>query len=358
MSNATLHRRAEWAPQRGIIMGWPGLESTLKEHPDKLAKTTQEVSAIAAAIAQFEPVTMLVGAERMDEALAHFAQVDTPFPITPRRIQGSSMDVWLRDFGPVFLIKTGPGAGRSLAGLDCGFNGWGRRHTTPTIVGLAKTLLTDMRVERLETPIVTEGGALETDGEGTLLLTESSIVNDNRNPGRSRQEIEGELVRCLGVEKVIWIPGRPGIDSTDCHIDALARFVRPGVILLSKANEAKPTDWTVVCEEALEILSSATDAKGRPFEILEVEEPDEECFGRPPKGVDSDRPVGSYVNYLLVNGGVILPQFGDPAHDTAAIRIAQRVFGDERRICPVLIEELTLRGGGIHCCTQEIPMLP
>ncbi|KAH0597905.1 hypothetical protein MHUMG1_04277 [Metarhizium humberi] len=98
--------------------------------------------------------------------------------------------------------------------------------------------------------------------------------------------------------------------------------------------------------------------KGRPFEILEVEEPDEECFEPPPKGVDGDRPVRSYVNYLLVNGGVILPQLGDEAHDTAAIRIAQRAFGDERRICPVLIEELTLRGGGIHCCAQEIPMLP
>jgi agmatine deiminase len=123
-----------------------------------------------------------------------------------------------------------------------------------------------------------------------------------------------------------------------------------------------PTEWTEVYEQTLQILSSATDAKGRPFEILEVEEPDEEIVGRPDKGIKSgwedDRAVHSYVNYFLVQGGIIVPQFGDPAHDAAAIRIAQRVFGDERRIFPVLIEQLPILGGGIHCATQEIPQFP
>lgn len=266
------------------------------------------------------------------------------------------MDLWMRDIAPVFVIKEGPGDDRSLVGLDYNFNGWGGKYPTPTTVDLARNLLKDINMERVETSIVTEGGALETDGDGTLLVTESSIVNDNRNPGKSRQEIEDELVRILGVKKVIWIPGRPGLDSTDCHVDALVRFVRPGVIVLSKANEEKPTDWTVVYEEALEMLSSATDAQGRPFEILEIEEPDEDLFEG--GGFNDDRAVRSYVNYLLVNGGVILPQFGDPAHDAAAIRTAQRVFGDERRILPVLIDELPRLGGGIHCSTQEIPLFP
>ncbi|KAL6878534.1 putative agmatine deiminase [Trichoderma novae-zelandiae] len=356
MSAVTFQRGAEWAPHKGIVMGWPGLEGILRDYPERLAKATQEVSNIAAAIAQFEPVTVIVGEERIEEVQAYFAEIDTPFAITVHRVEGTSMDVWMRDIAPVFVIKNGAGADRSLVGLDYNFNGWGGRYPTPTTIDLAETVLNDLKIERIETSIVTEGGALETDGDGTLLVMESSVVNDNRNPGKSRQEIEDELVRTLGVEKVIWIPGRPGLDSTDCHIDALARFVRPGVILLSKANEVKPTDWTVVYEEALEILSSATDAKGRPFEILEVEEPDEDVFEG--GGFQDGRAVRSYVNYLLVNGGVILPQFGDPAHDAAAIRIAQRVFGDERRICPVLIEELPSLGGGVHCTTQEIPLLP
>ncbi|OAA46820.1 Peptidyl-arginine deiminase, Porphyromonas-type [Metarhizium rileyi] len=364
MADFTLHRRAESAPQECILLGWPGLESIYKDYPDILAKATQEVSSIAAAIAQFLPVTVAVGEERFKEAEVHFNEVDTPFPVTPHSFQGTGMDVWLRDIGPTFVIKQGPGAESSLVGLDYNFNGWGGRYPTPTTVEFAKTFLKNKQMERIATSIVTEGGALETDGEGTLLLTESSILNDNRNPGKSRQKIEDELIRTLGVEKVIWIPGRPGLDSTDCHIDALARFVRPGVIALSKANEVKPTDWTVVYEEALDILSSATDAKGRPFEIMEIEEPDEEVFEPPPKGIkgikgiEEERPVRSYVNYLLVNGGIILPQFGDPAHDAAAIRTAQRLFGDERRICPVLIEQLPLLGGGIHCATQEMPCFP
>ncbi|KAL7813731.1 putative agmatine deiminase [Trichoderma gracile] len=356
MSDVTFQRQAEWAPQKGILMGWPGLNGILKDYPERLAKATQEVSNIATAIAHFEPVEVTVGAERVEEAEAYFADVDTPFPIKVNSVEGDSMDVWLRDIGPVFVIKKGSGNDRSLVGLDYNFNGWGGKYPTPTTEELARTFLKDKNIERIKTSIVTEGGALETDGDGTLLVTESSIVNDNRNPGKSRQEIEDELVRTLGVEKFIWIPGRPGLDSTDCHIDALARFVRPGVVLVSKANETKPTDWTVVYEESLEILSSATDAKGRPFEILEVEEPNEELFEE--GGFNDDRAVRSYVNYLLVNGGVILPQFGDPAHDATTIRTAQRVFGDERRIFPVLIDELPRLGGGIHCSTQEIPQFP
>lgn len=363
MSGYNLRRRAEWTPHSGIILGWPGLEGILKDYPEYLARATQEVSNIAQAVAHFEPVTLVVGAERIEEAEVYFNDIETPFSIRLHRIQGDSMDIWMRDIAPVFVIKENPGEG-TLVGLDYNFNGWGGKYPTPTTCELARKILEDMGLERIETSIVTEGGALETDGEGTLILTASSIVNDNRNPGKSRQDIEEELIRTLGVEKIIWIPGRDGLDSTDCHIDALARFARPGVILLSRANEVDPTDWTIVYEEARSILSTATDAKGRTFEIIEVEEPDEDLFEPPPKGVkgvkgiDDDRAVRSYVNYLLVNGGIILPQFGDPAHDAAAIRATQRVFGEERKIYPVLIEQLPVLGGGVHCATQEIPELP
>ncbi|KAL7904570.1 hypothetical protein GGI35DRAFT_194992 [Trichoderma velutinum] len=356
MTDFDLRRLAEWHPQSRIILGWPGLGGILKEHPERLARATQEVSSIAQAIANFQSVTLAIGNERYEEAELYFNEIDTPFKIVLHRIEGDSMDVWLRDFAPTFVVKKSAEGEASIVGLDWNFNGWGNKYPTPTTIEFAKTFLKDFQLKRIETSIVTEGGSLETDGDGTLLITESSIINDNRNPGKSREDIETELKRGLGVEKIIWIPGRQGIDSTDCHIDALVRFVRPGVLLISKANEVKPTEWTTVYEEALEILSSATDAKGRPFEILEVEEPDEDLFED--GGFGDDRAVRSYVNYLLVNGGIILPQFGDPAHDAAAIRVAQTVYGDERRIWPVLIEELPRLGGGVHCTTQEIPVSP
>ncbi|ATY60684.1 peptidylarginine deiminase-like enzyme [Cordyceps militaris] len=331
-----LQRRAEWAPHKEV------------------GKGNAKVSNIAQAIANFEPVTLLVGNERITEAEQYFSEVDTPFPIKLHRIEGADMGIWQRDMAPTFVIKSG--ADISLVGLDWNFNGWGGRYPTPTTMKLARTFLQDVSIERIETSIVTEGGALEADGEGTLLATESSIVNDNRNPGKSRQDVTEELQRTLGAERVIWIPGKSGADAKDCHIDALARFARPGVVLLSKANEVTPGDRTTVYEEALEILQTETDTKGRPMEILEIEEPDPELFSA--GGFGDDPAVRSYVNYVLVNGGVILPQFGDPAHDAAAIRVAQTVFGDERRIYPVLMEELPLLGGGPHAATQEIPMFP
>ncbi|EHK25071.1 uncharacterized protein TRIVIDRAFT_127556, partial [Trichoderma virens Gv29-8] len=344
----------EWQPQSKTILAWPGLEGILQDYPERLAKATHEVSTIAQAVAHFQGAILAVGSERYEEAESYFKGIGTPFPIELYKIDGKSMDVWLRDLAPTFVVKSSAGEKDSVAGLDWNFNGWGNKYLTPTTQVFAKTFLKDYHFDRIETSIVTEGGSLETDGNGTLLITESSIVNDNRNPGKSREKIETELKGYLGIDKIIWIPGRKGIDSTDCHIDALVRFVRPGMLIISKANEVNPTEWTTVYEEALEILSSATDAKGRPFEIVEVEEPDEEVFEG--GGVGDDRAVRSYVNYLLVNGGIILPQFGDPAHDAAAIRAVQGLYGDERRIFPVLIEELPRLGGGVHCTTQEVPI--
>lgn len=355
MPDFTLHRRAEWAPHAGSILAWPGLQGTLKDDPENLASATQEVSSIAAAIAHFERVTVLVGRERGDEAKAHFAAVETPFPVSIVQVEGASLEIWTRDFASTFVFKEN-GGDCSLVGLDWKFNGWGKKNASTTTETVAKTVLSHFKFERIDTTIVAEGGALETDGDGTLLVTESSILS--RNPGKSREDLEKELIRVLGVEKVIWIPGKEGLDTRDRHIDSLARFARPGVVVLSKANEAKPTDWTVGYEESLEILSSATDAKGRPFEIIEVEEPDEELFESSSESASGGRPVRSYVNFLLVNGGIVLPQFGDPAHDAAAIRTAQRLFGDERRILPVLIEQLPRLGSGVHGATQEIPQFP
>ncbi|RFU73931.1 porphyromonas-type peptidyl-arginine deiminase [Trichoderma arundinaceum] len=324
MADFSLRRLPEWAPQSKVIMGWPGLHAVLKNHPQRLAVATKEVSEVATAIANYQPVTVVVGSERYEEAEAYFSSFETPFPITLHRVAGGSMDVWLRDFAPTFVVKEGPGRDRSLVGLDWNFNGWGNKHLTPTTEVFTETFLQESQIERIETSIITEGGSLETDGDGTILITESSIVNDNRNPGKSREDIEIELKRTLGVEK---------------------------------ANEVEEGEWTAVYKEALDILSHETDAKGRRFSIIEVEEPDPALLP-PDDGFEGDPAVRSYVNYFLVNEGIILSQFGDEIHDIAAYNTIQALIGNERTVFPVQINELPRLGGGIHCITLDILQFP
>ncbi|GAA0468231.1 hypothetical protein GCM10009544_33120 [Streptomyces stramineus] len=187
-----------------------------------MAAVRRDVAAIACTVAAYKPVLLLTAAEDAEgtkKACGGGIKVtDVP-----------ADDLWLRDYGPTFVI--GPD-GRP-AGIDCGFNGWGGRQEHPRDGLVARRVLGAFGVPRVGAPLVAEGGSLGTDGEGTLLVTESSLVNDNRNPGRSRDDIEKTLQKLLGIRKVIWLAGVRGEDITDCHVDALARFAAPGPVVLS-----------------------------------------------------------------------------------------------------------------------------
>ncbi|KAJ4155082.1 hypothetical protein LMH87_000347 [Akanthomyces muscarius] len=217
-----------------------------------------------------------------------------------------------------------------------------------------------MEIPRVCSSLVTEGGSLEVDGEGTLLITESSVLNDNRNPGQSRQDIEAELARTLGIKKFIWIPGRKGLEITDGHIDGIARFMAPGHVLLSRPSELDDSVWTRIYEEAYDVLRNSTDAKGRKLQITEITEADMNHIGLDEEELDDinagkeDAPALTYVNYLLVNDGIIFPQFGDNKADAAALKVIRSLYKD-RDVEPVYIQELPFLGGGIHCSTQEVP---
>ncbi|KAJ6444055.1 putative agmatine deiminase [Purpureocillium lavendulum] len=379
VASQVFHRPAEWVRHARTILAWPGSETLYyKEYPGALASATREVSAIAAAVARFEPVTLIVERTRLAEAQKRFAPGSTKHKVDLHPIDGDQLDLWMRDIAPTFTVKknaTGD-AGGVLCGVDFNFNGWGNKFRTETSVGLgtetcvqlARTLLKDLKIERIESPVVTEGGAIEVDGEGTLVATESSIINDNRNPGMSREDIEAEFSRTLGIEKFIWIPGVKDVEVTDCHIDAFARFARPGVVLLSKPSSEEFEDadsvWVRAYKEAVDILAKSKDAKGRSLEVIEISEPnledaalDEEFL----EAIESNElppPAFNYANYLLVNRGLIFPQFGDRKSDAAALATIKRLFGAERQIVTVPLQELPLMGGGIHCATQEIPWTP
>lgn len=326
---------AEWLPHTRTFMAWPALEEVWGS---QLPAVRQDIANVAKAVAGFEPVVLMARSDQADQA---------------RQMCGSSVevielavdDLWARDTGPTFV--TGP---QGLSGVDLNFNGWGGKQTHADDALVARNLLDRYGIPRVQAPLTGEGGALEVDGDGTLMATESSWVNANRNPGRSRDQIEADLKELLGVGKVLWIQGVAGQDITDCHIDALARFAEPGVVVLHRpAPDTPPDVWSQASDQALQVLGSATDAKGRKLRVVELTEPDPTRT----EGQGKDF-LATYLNFYVVNGGVIAPKFGDQSADDRAAGILADLHPG-RQVVQVSINAVAAGGGGIHCATQQQP---
>ncbi|MFI1967571.1 peptidyl-arginine deiminase [Streptomyces cinnamoneus] len=336
------HLPSESRPHERTFLGWPPAGSVWGR---STAAVREDVAALARTIGEYEPVVLLASPEDAADAgrACGAAAAVLPVPVD---------DLWLRDTGPVFV--TGEDGG--LRGVDFRFNGWGGKQEHARDGLVASRLLDHFGIPRVESPVVAEGGSLETDGAGTLLATESSLVNDNRNPGLTRDAVERALTALLGLRKVIWLEGVRGEDVTDCHVDALARFAGPATVLLSRPPaDARPDVWTRVYERARTALEAATDADGRALEVIDLPEPDPAALGD--RGPDF---LGSYVNYYLAGGAggsggaVIVPRFGDRrADDEAAALLGALHPGREVRT--VAVPTLAEGGGGIHCATQQQP---
>lgn len=340
-------------------MAWPDA-ATLEAVSDLLPGVTKDICNIAESISRFQPVTVVVGKQRVHEAKEWSSSLKQKHAVTIHPFESDEMDLWMRDFAPSFVTKT-ENDKKKLCGVDFRFNGWGNKYPTSASVVTASTLLKDLAIEAIDSAIVSEGGAIEIDGEGTLMATESSIINDNRNPGMGKEEIEAELKRLLGLDKVLWIPGRKGYDVTDCHIDTLARFIQPGKVLLSRPTPSSEPVFHEIYKEAKDILSRETDARGRSLDIVEVEEANIHAIGLSSESLQAldepgSMPALNYANYLMVNGGVILPQYGDKTTDADARETFGKIFPNHE-IVPVHISTICYLGGVIHCSTQEVPDL-
>ncbi|WP_055565675.1 agmatine deiminase family protein [Streptomyces atriruber] len=329
---------AEWESHARTFMSWPALESVWE---DDLRYVREDIARVARAIAEYEYVVMMA---RPDQVKAAQKACGRDVEVIPLPVD----DLWARDTVPVFVEDDG-----KVTGIDFNFNGWGNKqeHTNDGRVG--RTLLTKYDIPREKAPLVAEGGSFETDGEGTLLITESSIVNDNRNRGKSRDQIEAELKQTLGIKKVIWLAGVRGKDITDAHVDSLVRFTEPGVVLLDRAHPDTPADsWSRAADQAKAVLSKATDAKGRPFEIVDLPQPDlYEITG------EGDDFVSTYANFYVANDSVFMPRFGDRKADKRAKSILQEHF-PKRDVVQVEIDTIASGGGGIHCSTHDEPGKP
>ncbi|KAJ9613174.1 hypothetical protein H2200_003115 [Cladophialophora chaetospira] len=330
---------AESSRHSHTLMAFPNRESA--DSPEHLEALQSEVTNIANAIARFEPVHLYTS-----EALIPEAKSMVSANVFVK--QASVSELWIRDSGPVFVQDLSTGK-RTVVKFN--FNYWGGKLSFRGDEEIASQIAADANEPWITSKLTMEGGGIEHDGEGTFLGTESCIVNGNRNPGFSKRQVEAELTVKLGVTHFIWIPGVKGYDITDYHIDALARFTSPGVVLLSKPGPNAHPIAIDVYNSARDILTAAKDARGRSIMVHDCEEPDITQLGPPD---EHNETIASYANYLLVNGGVIIPRYGQERQDVAALELFKRLF-PQREVVQVLINILPRTGGGIHCATQQVP---
>jgi agmatine deiminase len=323
---------AEWEAHEACLMAWP----TRRElWAGMLDVAEQEYAGVANAIAAFEPVRMVVApgtAARAQRLLgSNVEQVELPLD-----------DSWLRDSGPIF-VRDADGV---RAAVDFRFNSWGERFEPWELdAALSARLLAQLGVTRVASEMVLEGGSIAVDGEGTLITTEQCLLNPNRNSQLSREEIEAELRRTLGVTQIIWLPFGHAEDAhTDGHVDGVCAFVKPGTVIVQSCEDPEHADYARMRANRA-VLDNARDAQGRPLEIIELPlYPYGELGGH--------RTSVSYVNFYVANGAVIVP-VASTAMDSAALEIIGGAF-PEREVVPVPARCIAFGGGGVHCITQQM----
>jgi agmatine deiminase len=340
----------EWAVHARTWMLWP-------QRPDNWrfgGKPAQRAFAtVAKVIRRFEPVTM--GANPNQFAIAR--QI---LPNDVRVVEISNNDSWMRDCGPTFVVN-GQGDVRLV---NWKFNAWGGLYQDWLLDEIVPLKIAEMEgVDCYNAPLILEGGSIHVDGEGTLLTTEQCLLNENRNPDLSREQIESHLRDYTGAEKILWLGEGVYNDETNGHIDNLACFLRPGLVALNWTDDHNDPQYPI-SKDAYDRLTKFTDAKGRNLEVLKVYQPEpviitnEEASGVLP--VDGtyprnagDRLAASYVNFYLCNACAVVPTFDDP-HDQLALDALQDALPD-RAVIGVPAREILLGGGNVHCITQQQP---
>lgn len=326
---------AEWAPHEATWLAWPS-------HPDLWADNLEPARAavvrLAHAIAAGERVEVLTP-DAASEAEATAAM--GAGRVTFRRVPFG--DIWLRDTAPLFLVNEAGGLGT----VRFSFNGWGGKYVLEHDDRVAEriaALRSDARPFVM--PFVLEGGAVEVDGEGTVLTTRQCMLRGKRNPGVGEPEIERLLESALGCRKVLWLEDGLRNDHTDGHVDTLVRFVRPGVVVAMESRASDDPNASVL-RALLRELESMVDARGRRLEVVRIPSP----------GLitDADGRVmpASFVNFYVANACVVVPTYGCP-FDDEAVRIIGRLFPG-RAVTGVDARAILTGGGAFHCITQQQP---
>ena len=343
---------AETEPHERAWMAWPSASYTLGESASEAEEAWTAWAAVANAISEHEPVTVLVdptGERGRDEARRRLSgAVD----LVDARLD----DAWYRDIGPTFVVGAGGdtagGNQHRLGAVNWVFNGWGQQEwATWEHDALASGVATERSgATRIDSAMVNEGGGIHTDGLGTFLVTETVQLDPGRNPGWTRADVEAELGRAVGARKVIWLPRGLTRDSerfgTRGHVDIIATFTEPGRLLVHDQRDDSHPDFAVSAE-VVDLLSRETDADGRPLEVVRLP--------APKTLVDDEGWVDyRYVNHFAINGAVVACSFDDPVDAEARDVIADAYPG--RSVVTVDARALFARGGGVHCITQQQPV--
>ncbi len=329
-------------PHTRTWMAWPS--STAIWGSSLLKGIQTDIALLARTIAKYEPVYMVANGTT-NASVAKSKIGTTVFPVTIIPTIPND-DCWMRDIGAVFR-KNGSGG---LNSFGVNFNGWGNKQTHAKDALVASKMAAYIGIPFTASTVVGEGGGVVEDGDGTLLANESCWVNANRNPGKTRAQIEAELLLQYGATKMIWCTGVIGQDITDDHCDATVQFTQPGTVVVHVPDASDTSAFSANAAQWLQTLSTSTDAKGRAFNIIKL---------KAPKATSSTM-LASYINYCVTNNAVINVSIGaicnDPAKDTAVK--AQLTAAYPGRT----IEMLSLPtlygqgGGGIHCVTQQQPV--
>ena len=330
---------AEWEPQAGVVIAWPHAGT---DWAPRLARIETAYVALAAAIARFEPLLVCVADAMVREHAAQLLAEAGVHPARVRFIEIAYDDTWLRDSGPLTLTD---GAGFRL--VDFRFTGWGGKFEGGRDDRLIAALIEHgvfRAAEHRRIDWALEGGAIESDGAGTLLTTWRCL--QQRHPQLTREEMSVLLIDALGAQRVLWLEhGYLQGDDTDAHIDTLARFAPDGGLVFQACDDPADPHYAELARMHEEIAQLRT-LDGRPYRLYPLP--------WPRAIVDEGRRLASsYANYLIVNGGVLMPAYGDVADALAAQVIAAAHPG--REVVAVDAGALIWQNGSVHCLTMQLP---
>ena len=354
----------EYEPHLGTLMIWPERPGSWGKDKSGAEKAFADVISN---ILKVENMYLIVSPGKKEYVRGKISEVSSD---TDRLfiIEAETDDAWARDTGPTFIVREG-----KRIGVNWTFNAWGGEYD-----GLYAEWDKDNKVAKLlasylgddvcdAEPFVLEGGSIHTDGEGTLMVTESCLLSPGRNPKMSREEIEDTLKKFLGIEKVLWLPRGIYMDETNEHVDNVCSFIRPGEVVLAWTDNEDDPQYEL-SKADLDYLMNETDAKGRKIKVHKLSIPDvpvccsqEDIDNYIFEPGEDEREVGerlaaSYVNFYFANGRALVPQFGgdNTESDKRAVKILEELL-PETEIVPIDARSILLGGGNIHCITQQIP---
>ena len=354
--NQSYHMPAEYERHHGTLMIWPTRPGSWPFEAQKAKETFTQIIKI---ISKSEQVYLLVDQNHLEEARGMLEDFVIYLDI-------ATNDAWARDTGPTMLVNDKA----QILAIDWSFNAWGGE-----VDGLYQNYKADDEVAKAFSdylslplcdahPFVMEGGAIHSDGEGTIMVTESCLLSPGRNPNLTKGQIEEKLMQFLGADKVIWLPHGIYQDETNEHVDNVAAFVGPAKVVLAWTDNQDDPQYLMSLEN-LRVLEAETDAKGRRFTVYKLPIPQKaqlvdatDLPGYVYEPGEEERSVGerlaaSYVNFYIANGAVLVPQFND-VNDQKALDLLVQLFPG-RRVVGIPSRDILLGGGNIHCITQQIP---